>query len=104
MDFTLKFIESTFLLFFLAEAGECPNLENVEWNIGDCNFCYCRHGEVFCENTCEENEWFKVHFFFCLNIVLKVIASINTRKEKKPKGTYYIKITGELVVNFEKIP
>lgn len=38
------------------EAGDCPNLENKEWNIGDCNHCFCRNGEVFCESTCEDNQ------------------------------------------------
>lgn len=51
----VKFIESIFD-YYLAEAGDCPNLENEEWNIGNCNHCYCRNGEVFCESTCAENQ------------------------------------------------
>lgn len=60
----LKFIESFFTV--LEEAGECPNLENEEWKIGNCNICFCRNAVVYCESTCAGNQWFKVRFFFCL--------------------------------------
>lgn len=55
--YTCKLIKSIhyYHYCYLAEAGDCPNLENKEWNIGHCNHCYCRNGEVFCESTCDEN-------------------------------------------------
>lgn len=38
-------------------AGTCPDLENVQWTIGQCDQCYCRNKEVYCKTNCVQ--WYK---------------------------------------------
>ncbi|KAL9950636.1 hypothetical protein ACROYT_G043163 [Oculina patagonica] len=36
------------------EAGVCPDMENAQWKIGNCNQCYCRNKVVYCPSSCEQ--------------------------------------------------